>query len=307
MARELRGKVILISGASSGIGAATALACARQGMTVSLAARRADRLQQVALQVAKAGGKAHYFSCNVANEGDVRTWFEDAWSNLGRCDAVFANAGYGLSKPVLAHTDAEQKRMFEVNYFGTLRMVRYAMARFKATPDGLKHLLICSSAASEIGLPRLGPYSATKAAQDALASALRAELTGEGVSVSSVHPVGTQTEFFHVATGGAPDPPSNTPKALEQTPERVAKSVLACLRKPRPEVWPSAPARFALALATALPGFSARMMRKYELKQRESERGTPQPLPTDKQDEGSALAGLAQASDGGEAASRRVV
>ncbi|MEM6749757.1 MAG: SDR family NAD(P)-dependent oxidoreductase [Planctomycetota bacterium] len=296
MARDLQGKVILISGASSGIGAATALACARLGMTVSLAARRADRLQQVALQVAKAGGKAHYFSCNVANEGDVRAWFEDAWANLGRCDAVFANAGYGLSKPVLAHTDAEQKRMFEVNYFGTVRMVRYAIPRFKATAGSLKHVLICSSAASEIGLPRLGPYSATKAAQDSIASALRGELMDQGVSVTSVHPVGTKTEFFHVATGGGGEPSTNTPDAFEQTPEKVAKAVIGALRRPKPEVWPQPLARWALAFGTAVPGFAAWAMRKHERKQQAEQSGGPGDHPTDQQTESSALENLAEAA-----------
>ena len=260
MARDLTNKVILITGASSGIGQATALKCAGAGMRVSLVARRGDKLQKLAAQVAGMGHKAHYFSADVRNTNDLKQAFADCWSTFGRLDAVFANAGYGQIVNVLDMTEMDERAMFETNYFGTTRALRMAVPLMRQTTDGLNHLLVCSSAASEIGLPTLGVYSATKAAQDSVAGALRAELHDEGFRVTSVHPIGTKTGFMQVA-GETEN--KNTPVALQQTPEKVARHIVASLRRPRPEVWPSRLTRFGLALGTLSPRFASWAMRRH--------------------------------------------
>ncbi|MEM6552048.1 MAG: SDR family NAD(P)-dependent oxidoreductase [Planctomycetota bacterium] len=282
MARELVGKTMLVTGGSSGIGAATAVEAARQGMHVSLMARRIDKLKEVAAEVseqAKAAGqrvRVHFFSGNVAKPEDVKAWLGDAWDALGRADVLFANAGYGINKPVLEHSEAEHRELFEVNYWGTVHTLRYGVPRLEATGDGLRHVLVCSSAASEVGLPGFGPYSATKGAQDLLAGALRAERSGGrmgrrlkdggyGMSVTTVHPVGTKTAFFDVAASSTTENgnKTNTPGVLEQTPEQVARAIFKAVRRPKPEVWPLGMARWMMALGTLWPGFSARMMRKH--------------------------------------------
>lgn len=274
MSRRLTDKVLLITGASSGIGAATALAAAREGMHVTLAARRGDRLKAIAKQVSDLGVRAHFFTCNVNNPQDVERLFEESWRAFGRLDAVFANAGFGLEKPVMDHTETDHRLLFETNYYGTVRAIRYGLPRLEATADGLKHLLICSSAASEIGIPLLGPYAATKAAQDALAGALRAEVKTQGVTVTTVHPIGTRTEFFELASQGqssekstSGSSKSNTPSSFEQDPEHVADRVIAALKRPRPEVWPHTPTRFALAMGTAFPRLAAGLMNRHHRKQ----------------------------------------
>ena len=260
MARDLTNKVILITGASSGIGQATALACAEAGMRVSLVARRGDKLQKLAAQVAGMGHKAHYFSADVRNTSDLKQAFADCWSTFGRLDAVFANAGYGQIVNMLDMTEMDERAMFETNYFGTTRALRMAVPLMRQTADGLNHLLVCSSAASEIGLPTLGVYSATKAAQDSVAGALRAELHDEGFKVTSVHPIGTKTDFMQVA-GEADN--KNTPAAMQQTPEKVARRIVAALRRPRPEVWPSRLTRVGLALGTLSPRFASWAMHRH--------------------------------------------
>ncbi|MFI4862425.1 MAG: SDR family NAD(P)-dependent oxidoreductase, partial [Phycisphaerales bacterium JB063] len=236
MARDLTDKVILITGGSSGIGAATALACAEAGMHVSLVARRADKLQTVAKQVSSMGGKAQFFTANVGRQADMKAAVEACWKTFGRLDAVFANAGYGLFEEVLQTRDDQARAMFDTNYFGTVYTAQAALPRLNETISGLRHLLICSSAASEIGVPMLGVYSATKAAQDSVAGAMRAELHGRDIHVTSVHPIGTRTPFMEVAGGGGHD---NTPAMMQQSAEHVAKCVVRALRRPRPEVWPS--------------------------------------------------------------------
>jgi short-subunit dehydrogenase len=285
MPRHLRDKVILITGASSGIGKATALACAWEGMHVSLAARRGDRLQQVAKQVSDLNRRAHFFTCNVANPQDVRQWIDEAYKTFGRVDAVFANAGYGLRStfmdtPISAHRD-----IFETNYFGTVHTLREAFPYLADTRDGLRHLLVCSSCLSELAPPLHGVYAATKAAQDSITQAMRAELAGEGYSVTSVHPVGTRTEFgasLHDYTGKRGSLDSDTPDFFKQDAEKVARAVVRALKNPKPEVWPMRSARLAAAFATAMPRLAAwGLARRYrQLADASPSAGKPVTTPT---------------------------
>ena len=268
MPRDLGDKTILITGASSGIGRATAMACAAAGMHVSMMARRESKLRQSASAVSALGTKAHYFVGNVADPGAVRAWVEEAHQTLGRTDAVLANAGYGASIPVLDMTEADVRGMFDVNVHGTLNVLRTVLPYVMTTPEGLKHLLVTSSCLSEMGPPGAGVYAATKAAQDSITQAMRAELAGEGVSVSSIHPVGTRTEFFEVAgEQGTPGSRMDPPEIFMQTPERVARRIVKCLRRPVAEVWPMRTARVAAGLATVLPGTTAWALRRGWAKQ----------------------------------------
>ena len=265
MARSLTDKTIVITGASSGIGEAAALACADAGMRVVLAARREEKLRGVAAQIEARGQHTLVVRCDVDRDDDVARLIDETWHAFGRVDAVFANAGWGIVRPVLDTPDDEMRRLFETNFFGTIRLLKAARQRLKETPDGLRHMLICSSSAAEFAPPFYGVYAATKAAQDMICGAMRAELREEGLIVSSVHPVGTRTGFFDAAMREKDqgDPILlNTPALFMQTPERVAKSVVKCLRRPVPEVWPQPSTRFGLALTTAFPRLAALVTRR---------------------------------------------
>lgn len=258
---DLRARPIAIAGASSGIGAATAIACARAGMPVALGARRPDKLELVASHIRASGGTAVTIPCDVSRESDCFAFVERAAAELGPLHAVFANAGYGVEVAALDMTDNEWEDMLRTNFWGTLWIVRAAAAHMRAKPEhggsgpsARGHILVCSSCLSKIGSPYHAAYSASKACQDHLARALRHELTPEHIYVSSVHPVGTSTEFF-----GALE--KNSPNAVGlslgdrtlQTPEVVARAIVRCLRRPTGEVWTSTPTRLGLALATAFP------------------------------------------------------
>ena len=262
MPRNLTGRTIAITGASSGIGAAVAVACAEAGMHVALAARRVDRLEAVAEQVRRIGSNAMVVRCDVTVDADVESFVATAWRELGGLDVAFANAGYGLLRAVMDTTDAEARLMWETNYWGTLRLVRAVVPRM--IERGCGHIVINSSAASEIGIPMYSHYSATKAAQDSIAGALRPELKAHGIDVTSVHPIGTHTHFFEQAAkrAGGNRTSLNTPKALMQQPDHVARCILRALRRPKPEVWPSRLARFGLALATAFPRLGDRIIQR---------------------------------------------
>ncbi len=286
---DLHNRVIAITGASSGIGAATAIAAAQAGMDVALCARRLDKLNAVAQRVRDSGRRALTFQCDVTDPAQVQAFIDAIVAEFGRLDVLYANAGYGLLKSVEETTDAEYREIFETNFYGTLNAVRAALPALRSTADGRAsssrspkpspdnsryrgHIVICSSAISEVAVPFFGAYAATKSAQDSIAGSLRAELAHENIFVTSVHPIGTKSEFFQEVArrDGQGEMSSNTPDFATQTPEHVARRIVASLRRPRAEVWPSVPARWGLALLTALPWLAALVMRKYAAKLRKN-------------------------------------
>lgn len=257
---DLAGKSILISGASSGIGAATAIACAKQGMKVGLMARRQDKLQAVADRIG--GDHCRVILGSVDSDQDCADAIEQTQEAFGNLYAVLANAGYGQEKPCIESTPEEIRAMFETNFYGSLRLVQPAIKGFRDRKFG--HAIMVSSCLSKIGLPKYGAYCASKAAQDHFCRAMRLELAGTGVHVSSVHPIGTKTEFFDEAarkSGGSLQLAGSSDRFM-QSPERVARSIVRCLQKPKGEVWTSLPVRFALGASVMMPGMTDWMLKR---------------------------------------------
>jgi len=266
MSRNLHGKTIIITGASSGIGAATAIECAKAGMHVVLNARREEKLRQVAEQVERHGVNTAIVVGDVTDEGISERMLDAAEHELGGLYAVFSNAGYGSELPVLK-TELDQVRaMFEVNFFASLELVHQAARRLvEHSKPG--HLMMCSSCLAKFTMPWHGVYSATKAAQNHLCLSMRAELAAHQIEVSSVHPVTTATEFFEQSArrsgkGNHSDVLDHVPKFLIQKPERVARAVVKCLRRPKPEVWTSALTHTFAAMATFSPRLLDFVMRQ---------------------------------------------
>jgi len=281
MGAELTDKVIVITGASSGIGAATAVACAEAGMHVTLVARREDKLRAVAqacVERGLPGVKAQWVVGDVTDDRSLRRAFAESWTYFGRLDAVFANAGVGLSKPVLSCDLDDHRAIFDINYLGTVRTLLVANEYFDRTPSGLRHFVICSSCLSDLGLPGNAVYAATKAAQKSLAEGLRAEVRSRGMRVTSVHPVGTRTEFFDRSAerSGQDEAKMNTHALLMQDPMRIGRGVVRALRGRRPEVWGTASIRLAFAALAALPGVKAWALRKlYQRQHRGDDAAAP--------------------------------
>ena len=267
MPRVLTDQVIIITGASSGIGAATAIQCAKAGMDAVLNARRADRLKQVADTVRQCGRKAQIVVGDVTEAGMSQRMLDTAQDAFGRFDVVFANAGYGFERSVVQMGDQELRQIFDVNFFASFDLIREAAKRL-ITDLRPGHLLMCSSCLAKFTLPFFSAYSATKAAQNHFCRAMRLELARYNIEVSSVHPITTTTEFFEVSKqlSGQADNTSTVPdhasKMFVQTPERVARAIVRCLRKPRPEVWTSHIVRSVAGVMTAFPRFFDLVVRK---------------------------------------------
>jgi short-subunit dehydrogenase len=258
MPRKLTGKVMVITGASSGIGAATALACARAGMDLVLNARRAEPLEAVAGEARKLGRGVELVIGDVTDAGMSARLLDAAERRFGRFDVVFANAGYGLNKPLHELDDAALRRIFDVNFFAASDLLREAARRLIAARRR-GHLLMCSSSIAKFTLPTFAAYSATKAAQHHVCQAMRIELKSYGIDVSSVHPITTETGFSAVAAElsgqppGAMSPADQLPRWLRQTPEVVADAIVRCLRRPTPEVWTSTIVRILAPILSAFP------------------------------------------------------
>ena len=254
-----KGRVAAITGASSGIGLAIANELARCGASVVLGARRGDRLQAAADAIRRDGGSAEAVVMDVTSQADVERFVARAQETFGRLDIMVCNAGFGYYGAVDETDPDVMRRMMDVNFFGTFLGARAAMPHFRRQDSG--HLIIISSIVGRRGIAYMSGYSATKAAQVGFAEALRTELAGTDIHVSVVLPISTETEFREAMARDY----GHRVKGLgpKQSADTVARAVLACVRRPVPEVYPHAMSR-ALTIVNAIaPGFADRLVRKY--------------------------------------------
>jgi short-subunit dehydrogenase len=264
----LTGRPILITGASSGIGRACALACARAGMPVAIAARRLDRLESLAGEIEAAGGRALPIELDVADADACERAVAQTAEAFGALYAVFANAGFGFERPMHETSHTDLREIFEVNFWGSMHVIEPALPRMLEAGAG--HVLLCSSCLAALPIPWYGAYTATKAAQRHIGRAMRVELAPAGVHVTTVHPVGTKTEFFEVADERSRGATlfDRTGERFMQPPERVARAVVGALEKPRPEVWTSHSARLAMHLAALMPRTTDRVLTRMAKRRR---------------------------------------
>jgi len=268
MVRQLKDKVIIITGASSGIGAATALACARAGMDMVLTARREERLRDTAAEVERMGRRAVIVAEDITDPGVSQRLIDTALESFNRLDVVFANAGYGIEATMLETSEFELRRIFDVNFFVCVELLQLAAAHMKSLKQP-GHLLMCSSCLGKFTMPLHGAYAATKAAQSQVCRSMRLELECWDIAVSCVYPITTETEFVAASrrlgrwAGRKKDASDHAPAMFVQSPERVAQAVVKCLRKPRSEVWTSFIVRAVAAFFTLCPPFLDLIMRRF--------------------------------------------
>jgi short-subunit dehydrogenase len=230
------GQVALVTGASSGIGAALGLELARQGADVALLARRTDRLEAVARQIGAAGRRALAIACDVTRDGDLEAAAARTRAALGRIDVVVANAGYGVVGPVERLALEDFRRQFETNVFGVLRTVHATLPDLRTTGG---RLVIIGSVSGWISAPGSAAYSMSKFAVRALAGALDAELGPSGVSVTHVSPGFVESEIRHVDNQGRwwPEPASKGPPAWLVMPvQAAARQIVRAVARRRREI-----------------------------------------------------------------------
>jgi NADP-dependent 3-hydroxy acid dehydrogenase YdfG len=251
--------VIAITGASAGIGRATALRLARDGASIAICARRLDRLEAVADEIRQLGGTALACVADVTQPADMQRFVDATVDAFGRLDVMMCNAGYGLYGQLDSVEPEQMHALMDVNFFGTFNAARAALPVFRR--QGRGHTIIVSSIVGRRGVPFMGPYSATKFAQVGLAECLRAELDGSGLHVSVVYPISTDTEFFSVMTKTSGF--ATRAQGPRQSAESVADAVARAIQRPVPEIYPYRLSKGLTIINAIAPGFCDRLTKRW--------------------------------------------
>lgn len=201
MNKGIQGKVVLVTGGSTGIGAETARLLAEQGALVAIAARRRDKLDQVVAGIEAAGGKAKAYVLDVTDKRQVESVVAAVVADFGRLDVLINNAGLMPIRPMAEVNTDEWDAMIDVNLKGTLYGIAAALPRFMAQQSG--HFINLSSVAGlKVFAPGGTVYSGTKFAVRAISDGLRQEV-GSNIRVTSIEPGAVESDLKHTTSGTA--------------------------------------------------------------------------------------------------------
>ena len=253
-------KVVFITGASSGIGAALAREFARRGADVALAARSVDRLTDVAADVRGRGRRAAVIGCDVTKDGDLEAAVEATLAELGRIDVVVANAGFGVVGRFDRLTLADYRRQLETNVFGVLRTAYAALGEIKRTRGSI---VIIGSVAGHVAVERRSAYSMSKFAVRALAQSLSYELEPEGVGVTLISPGLVASALYSVDNRGVrhPDAVDRTPAWLRMSAEKAARQIVTAVARRRRERVVTSHGKAAVFLQRHVPWLLSSLIR----------------------------------------------
>ena len=255
------GRVAMITGASSGIGAALARELAGEGAAVALLARRADTIEALAGELRGAGARALAVPCDVTRDGELERAVAAAVAEFGRLDIVVANAGFGVAGrfPDLALDD--YRRQFETNVFGVLRTASAALAELTRTRGTLA---LVGSVAGYLPAPGSSPYAMSKAAVRSFAGALRGELAPRGVAVVLLTPGYVDSEIRRVDNRGVlhPGAPEPVPAWLRMSAPAAARRMVRAIGRRRREAVITVHGKVAVLLARHTPRLLAWMVER---------------------------------------------
>jgi short-subunit dehydrogenase len=223
--KKLRDQVIVITGASSGIGLTTAEMAAERGAAVVLNARNEDDLRQAADRIRARGGRAAYVAGDVADDETMELLAQRAIEEFGGFDTWVNNAGIGMYGRMTGMPMADKRRLFDVDFWGVVHGCRAAVPHLRDRGGAIVNI---GSVASDRSLPLLGIYAAAKHAVKGYTDALRMELEEEGapISVSLVKPSSINTPFIEHARSHMAEEPEYGPPVY--APEAVARAILHC-------------------------------------------------------------------------------
>jgi short-subunit dehydrogenase len=247
----MQSKVVLITGASSGIGAAAAREFARLGARAALVARRADRLHALAAEL---GPNAHALPADVTQRADRERVIAATLERFGRIDVLFNNAGAARLGWLETLTAEEVEAQIQLNLLAVIELTRLALPPMLAERSG--HIINHASVAGHVGTPTYSVYCATKAAVIAFSEALRREVGPCGLWVSVLAPGGVaETEFARVA-GIQRRTRLTTPRFLQPTAAEVARAVVRLVRHPQRELTLPWPMRVAAWINRTFPALT---------------------------------------------------
>jgi NADP-dependent 3-hydroxy acid dehydrogenase YdfG len=231
MAIDLKGKVVLITGASSGFGEDAARLFAQEGASVVLAARRIERMQAEVARIHAQGGEAMATPVDVTNRADIENMVKSVLENYGRIDILFNNAGFGRLDWLENLTpDRDIETQIAVNLTGVIEVTRAVLPFMIAQRSG--HIINMSSVAGWLAAPMYTVYAATKFGVRGFTDALRREAAAYNIHVSGIYPGPAATEFGQ-HTGQSEQKQFKAPSWTIMTSEYVARQVVALAKRPR--------------------------------------------------------------------------
>lgn len=255
MGKSMQGSLVLITGASAGIGLAAARAFVAEGARVVGVARDAERLDQLCADL---GGSDRFvpLSADVTDAESMQSMVRKMLDEVGLPDVVVANAGIGLDATFVNTSEETLRKIFEVNFFGLVRTVQPFLPAMIERGSG--RVLLISSVVGKRGLPNYSAYCASKFALHGLADALHPELHGTGVSLGIVCPSSTATEFHdrQIRQG----PRQRRVRPLRHSAEKVARAIVRMAKGRRREMLLSPEGRFMVFVDTFAPRFVDRIL-----------------------------------------------
>ena len=231
MTEDLSGTVVAITGASSGIGEATALRCAEAGASVALAARRGDRIEELARRIEDDGGRAIALPTDVSDERQARAFVEHTFEQLGRLDALVNNAGLMLLGPIEGANTDDWRRMIDVNVYGVLYCTHAALPVMREQGGG--HIVNVSSVAGRRAGPGGGVYHLTKWGLNGFTEALRQEALNHDIRVTVIEPGAVETELLSHNTPQIREMGAQMSKDVQPlTADDIARAIVYTLTQP---------------------------------------------------------------------------
>lgn len=224
------GKVVVITGASTGIGKEASIQFAKQGANVALIARRKEKLEQVKKELEKFQTAVDIFPCDVSNKSQVKQMSDSVLDRFGSVDILVNNAGFAIYGPVSDLSIDEIESQMQTNYFGMVYCTKNFLPKMLEQKSG--HIVNVASVAASIGLPGIASYCASKFAMLGFSEGLKHELSGTGVGITVVSPIMVRTDFFDHPS--FEKMPKYSPTSLSA--KTVARSILKAANSPRLEI-----------------------------------------------------------------------
>ena len=256
---DVRGKLAVVTGASSGIGEALARALAREGSKVALVARRRDRIESIASELTEAGHAARAFVCDIREPDQIASTAMEIRTEWGEIDLLINSAGYARHILFVDHDSADIQEMMLTNYMGTVHWIKQVLPAMRERRSG--HIVNLSSFAGKIGQADEVAYSASKFAVTGLSAGLAQELAPMGIGVLCVYPTLVRTEMF-------------TPEVMARMPDAAgtfieaddfARRTLRALAKGSSEAVIPSRMKLPIVLNALFPQWMGRMIGRVKL------------------------------------------
>lgn len=226
---SFNGKVVLVTGGTSGIGRETAIQFAKQGAKVVVAGRRTEEGNAVVNEIESAGGEAIFIQTDVTKEDQVKHLVEETVRHYGRLDIAFNNAGIEQTAPITEFTEADYRKVFDINVLGVFLSQKYEIPAMLKSGGG--SIINTSSIVGQIAMPGAGIYIASKHAVEGITKTTALELAGQGVRVNAVAPGAIATDMIDRFAGeegsdGRQQLASQHPMGRLGRPNEIAAAVL---------------------------------------------------------------------------------